>query len=276
MWLGVVLGILLIIITIIIIVLVIYNFSNSNNNNNFVSDRGLNESCTSTNGCITGLVCQNGICKAQINGFCNDICDCVSGATACQNQVCVSTALGWFGDNCATNSDCQSDLVCYHNTCKGPIDGPCDDISDCVPQASRCVDDSNSITGKICRGPAGGFDQPCNLTDPYTCGEGLVCDPTVMVCKYEEGQDCHCSSDCVTGLACIQGMCMPHVEVGQYCRSDKHCLGNSKCHSSKVIDFNNKNIIVDMLFAHCIGLVNYKQGKLLLLDDGQLNFNYKG
>ena len=273
MWLGVVLGTMLIIITIIIIILVIYNFTS---NDNITNTQGLNETCTSTTGCITGLICQKGICKAQINGFCNDICDCISGATACQDHVCISSALGWFGDNCSKNSDCQQDLVCYHSTCKGPIDGPCDDISDCVPQAARCVTDSNSITGKICLGPAGGFDQPCKLDDPNTCAAGLQCDPQVMVCKYMEGQDCHCSSDCISGLACIEGMCMQYQELGQYCHNHEHCIGDSKCQSSKVIDANNNDIIVDMLYKHCIDIVNYKDGKLLLLDNGKLNFKYKG
>ena len=266
MWLAAVLAILIIIIFVSIVLIFTHN---TRQNNNLQLIQGLNDSCGGKLGCISGLVCECDTCKAGINSFCNSTSDCISNSI-CKNNVCVDEPPGWFNDPCENNTDCADSLICYNKTCRGPIDGPCDSVSDCVPTATRCIDSSNSITGKVCKGTGIGFDKPCNPQDPNSCANGLTCDPDVNVCKYELGQDCKCNSDCVSGLACITNVCSQPMTVDQPCISDDHCANDLSCSNSLLIDKETNKVIAESIKSNIKNIVYYNNYHILLMEDGVL------
>ena len=95
MWLGSILLAIFILLIILVIFIFIYYYIQPAPESR---SQGVNQSCTSTADCVSGLICDNKLCKVAINGHCETLQDCVSGATACQNNVCIDKPLSWFNE----------------------------------------------------------------------------------------------------------------------------------------------------------------------------------
>lgn len=100
--------------------------------------------CTSSSTCGSGKTCQNGSCKSIIGGTCSNISDCVIGAIACNNGVCISQPRNGIGQPCP----CQEGLICQNGFCRGPIGVTCNFNTDCS-RGNIC------ILGTCAAGPTG-------------------------------------------------------------------------------------------------------------------------
>lgn len=230
MVIGIFLVLLLIIVLLILIGIFIW-FINYDDNGQ--QSNGINEACQNTNDCANGLSCQNNLCKAQIGSKCQTVSDCISGATACKDEICISQTLSSYNEPCKTANDCITDLICFNLTCKGPIDGPCDDLSDCVPGAVSCI-------SNVCQGPKGGLNEAC------PCQTGLVCDPVQDICKYEQGQHCSSDCDCETGLICDCGVCSKPGYKGELCTKSGLCSNGLNCGASNLYDYDTGQVFIKL------------------------------
>ncbi|KAK0558161.1 hypothetical protein OC861_006970, partial [Tilletia horrida] len=88
-----------------------------------------NGTCSSSKGCVSGLSCESGKCKAKAGSSCTNTGDCVYGSS-CRNGVC-GLALG-PNRACNDASDCISNSCSIDNDC-ATDDGeptPCEAISE--------------------------------------------------------------------------------------------------------------------------------------------------
>ena len=242
---GTILLAIFILLIILIIFLFIYYYVQSSPDSN---DRGVNQSCISTGDCVNGLICDNKLCKVAINGHCESINDCVSGATACQNNICIDQTLSWFNEPCSNNSDCESPLICYNKVCKAEIDGPCNNVNDCIPSAISCTDDK-------CVGTPGGLNDPC------PCEEGLICDNDI--CKVENGGNCSEDDDCSSDSTCKNGTCQEKCSSLTTHITEKHVR-------SKLIDHDTQHTILDINDMHIIDVSKFDNKLVLLCENSSI------
>ncbi len=115
----------------------------------------VNQSCTQTSDCNTGLVCSvtpgtGGVCKVASGGVCSDTAECGTGLT-CQKGVCLGKG-GSLNDPCP----CGEGLTCVNNVCKVKVGGPCTDNTDCandICQENVCVvSDATLLANPTCGG----------------------------------------------------------------------------------------------------------------------------
>ena len=90
--------------------------------------------CITDADCQKRKRCQNGQCKSPIGGPCTILDDCVRGAIACQDGICIIEPRNGVGDPCP----CQQGLVCQTGFCRVPIGGTCIQDSDCL-SGSLCI-----------------------------------------------------------------------------------------------------------------------------------------
>ena len=95
-------------------------------NNDCISNKKLNESCSSTVECNGGLICSNGTCKASFGQTCDNTSQCASGLN-CMNSIC-TTILGKVKEECP----CDTGHTCINNVCKVIVGGACTNDSDCA------------------------------------------------------------------------------------------------------------------------------------------------
>ncbi len=187
----------------------------------------LNSPCQLDDQCNTGLTCSGGRCKVQIGGTCTNISECVIGATACKNNVCISTSLGGIGNNCTTDADCESSLACQNMVCKSKLGETCETVSDCVMEANVCLNN-------MCAEKEGGLNDPC------PCAEGLECHNDI--CKVPVGNACNIDNDCPLGHICSKNkldpckVCMVGPTLGQPCTDLGHCSLGLSCGKSQVLE----------------------------------------
>lgn len=174
--------------------------------------------CSSTTDCISGLTCTAGVCLASIGGQCTSLRGCVSSATACYNNICVSTPLSPVGGT----PPCQSGLVVDSSSgtaiCRVPIGGTCSTSTDCIT--------GGTCTGGICVMSSGGG----GIGGTPPCMSGLINDSGV--CKVPVGGTCSSSSDCTsTSGGCISGRC-----TASKGRLDSKCTVSTDCNTGLTCD----------------------------------------
>ena len=189
-----VIGIIILIIIIIIIICLIFFRGRD--------DKKLGESCDDTCRCTSGLTCDKGTCKSKIGGTCSSVSDCVSGASSCQNGICVQTSKGGLNSTCDNKTKlCGDGLTCQNNVCKANVGQTCMTVSDCVSGATACKNGT-------CINTSGGLNERC------PCREGYVCDGSTDFCRVPDGGTCSSSSDCLTGSSCHHGKCLKNNNSG--------------------------------------------------------------
>ncbi len=163
-------------------------------------------SCEDDNPCLSGDLCQNGVCVAGAVDACND------------------------GNECTIDT-CNQDYGCYHI----PNQSPC-----CIGAVSVC-DDANPCTDDSCdpltgQCSYGNNTSPCNdgklCTENDVCDQGL-CGGTPMAC--DDSNVCTLDS-CSPSVGCLHeglsgGVCDDGLEcsIGDTCYSGE-CLGdNTAC-----------------------------------------------
>jgi len=106
--------------------------------------------CITDADCQKGKRCQNGHCKSPIGGPCMTLDDCVRGAIACQDGICIAEPRNGVGDPCP----CQQGLVCQTGFCRVPIGGTCMQDSDCL-SGSLCIKGVCAVGPTGVTGPTG-------------------------------------------------------------------------------------------------------------------------
>jgi hypothetical protein len=109
---------------------------------------GLNEPCCANQGryCQEGYRCDNGFCKVPLGGTCQTLNDCVGEAKDCryptdnqlpnQRGICVAEPQGKLGQHCP----CAEGFICDRGVCKVPLNGVCQQLSDCADPATHCFE----------------------------------------------------------------------------------------------------------------------------------------
>lgn len=231
----------IIIIILIIILVAIFFFYGYPTTNNIppIQNVGPGGICTTTQQCAAGLNCIGGICVSPIGGTCSNLSDCISGATACFNGICVNTPLGGIGQS----APCQSNLTNQNGICKVPIGGTCSQLSDCVSSAISCL---NNIC--VASSGQGGIGQPppcqpgliehngiCLVPSNGRCTSNSNCisgNCSNNICVNGGGRfnsKCYDNSDCYMGLNCYSGKCKIPPGSAIPCCKNKMCGGGAQC-----------------------------------------------
>jgi hypothetical protein len=109
----------------------------------------LNENCSNTIDCNSGLVCSvstsgitggtGNICKVAFGGVCSTSSECGSGLS-CNGGIC-STSLGTGGQPCP----CATGFTCINNICRAIVGKPCTNGTDCA--TGVCINSVCGVTG---------------------------------------------------------------------------------------------------------------------------------
>lgn len=152
---------------------------------------GLNQSCTTTTDCNSGLVCSapsgvtgavGNVCKVAFGGVCSSTSECASGQT-CVNGICTIN-LGTGGQACP----CAVGYTCINNVCRAIVGQPCSTGSQCATGLcvnSVCVAPDCGPTGSNCSS----YNTNCSSSSRTDCSTD---------CSTSSKTDCSKSSDCST------------------------------------------------------------------------------
>ncbi len=241
-------------------------------------------SCQNTSDCTGDLVCQGAVCKVPQDGGCTEDGDCVDGLY-CPSGTCTPRPKQ-LNESCEADGECANGLICFctsfesnvclpedptcvveqrctNGLCKVPVDGACQQDSDCPADyycpAGTCTYDfrgpgeacnvtEQCETGLVCTCPnptgsngfceTGGtcktvvfFASPCG-GESQICVEGLFCDPIGEACKVPPGGACQTDGndfECQVGYVCSGNRCIVGLQTGAVCTDASQCLGNMLC-----------------------------------------------
>lgn len=197
---------------IIIIVIVIIFFFNVGSTV-VVNIRPIQSPCLNDAQCSPGLACSNGICLSPIGSGCSTLNDCVAGATACFQGVCVNNDLSGVGGP----PPCVPGLIDENGICVSPELGPCQSDDDCS-EGLKC---RNGECIKRNRG----FNKPCSTTEP--CDFGFTCD-------FDDNYDDKCKNGKNKNRK-RNGRCKIANNSVVPCMEDDQCIAGSECHHNKCV-----------------------------------------
>ena len=152
--------------------------------------RQFGENCDEDNGCITGLICEGGLCRK----LCSDNNDCPDDYN-CEGGRCVKSTTAAprkVGESCNDHLLCATGLECQDGFCKIPCKGP----SDCQ-NGEVCVNGRCKPEEKL---PERG--ERCNAEGK--CATGLTC--IENICQKSCNLDEECGDD---NLICDKKICSP-------------------------------------------------------------------
>ena len=146
--------------------------------------------CDDGNACLTGDVCENGVCSGTVALDCNDAnlctddsCDPDSGCSQIPNVV-----------PCDDGNACSTGDVCLDGVCGGPGVLPCDDGNLCTDDAcapvAGCIFTSNAVPcddGNACTTNDTCAASACVGGPAPDCDDGNPC--TVDQCSWDSGCD---------------------------------------------------------------------------------------
>lgn len=124
--------IIVILIAVIMLILWLVWRSSSNDSN---TKQQLNQTCSATSQCATGLVCDKstgavtGVCKVANGGVCSAGPQCSTGST-CQNGVCKALPSG--------KCPCGEGYTCVNGNCKVAAGNNCKTDEECATGMCRC------------------------------------------------------------------------------------------------------------------------------------------
>ncbi len=161
--------------------------------------RQINDPCDKTNGCMPGLICEDGLCRK----VCTDVNDCPDDSNySCQDGRCVkntTAAPRKEGESCNDNQLCATGLDCQNGICKKPCTGKNDCLDGEICQNGKCIPEEKL--------PERG--EPC--TAQGKCKAGLTC--IEQICQKE----CTLDEDCGDpALICDKKICAdkPDTPIG--------------------------------------------------------------
>ena len=183
-------------------------------------------------------------CKSKPGGFCFDQTDCsimITGKPLCSENFC-KRVLNLGDTGCSSDSTkkiCDKGLKCVGDTCRSPIDGPCEKTSNCDPTSGKSTCEFN-----VCKSLPGGpcsSDSQCEKSwdtlNPSKCVDG-TCKATLNFLNTG------CSDSnyvCGLGLKCFNDTCLSTLKLGNTGCSDsnKICDIGLKCFENKCISTLN-------------------------------------
>lgn len=203
---------------------------------------GFLQPCSTVIECVTGLVCDNNVCKKVLGGSCETISDCSSEANTCINGLCIVAGTGDVnepppcmegltpndnnickllpGQTCETDIECIS-FVCDDNKCKESLK-----IGEkCLPE--QCETQLHCSSGF------------CQSDNVETGEEGSFCRSFKI-----EGDFPRCNTDnlCIRGdiLGTFPPICAKRTEKsGEVCTNDTgngpFCLFNMECSKPNIL-----------------------------------------
>lgn len=172
----------------------------------------LNESCTSTSECRSGLYCKFAV-------LVTDVGQCV--------------AYGALGSPCENDVECSEGMLCISNQCRAlPAPG-----SPCLNSQCSEIGFCAAIDGGTCvvRGALG-----ASCTAHSECQSALACDPFTHLCvplSPASGERCTLAQRCPSGQVCLgatthtAGMCHLPQSEGGLCNTNFDCEGHLTCQS---------------------------------------------
>jgi hypothetical protein len=164
------------IIIVLILILILVGWLLLRNTQTTTEKRKLNQTCSKTSDCNTGLVCDKtdgtiGVCKVSNGGVCSADSDCSSDST-CQDGICVA------GSGVDKPCPCGEGLTCVNNVCKVAIGETCNSDEECASGMCQC--------------------NVCVVTDPHSVhvSKKMINELVSMLecgkCK-KESRSCECS-----------------------------------------------------------------------------------
>ncbi len=170
-------------------------------------DRPDGDECVVDRDCVTGLVCDRGLCLPPIDEptermDCDTEADCPTDYT-CEDRgavrICIPPPVD--GPSCG---HCPFPNECRDGVCIPPSDDG--DVCEFDPE---CGEGMLCIAGRCTTDPR----IPLDCVDAVDCPEGLIC---------SDMGECICTAtaDCPVGTLCRMGMCLP---------DDGGCVGDDEC-----------------------------------------------
>jgi hypothetical protein len=199
--------------------------------------------CRSTNSCLIGSVCQNGVCSKPTD-ICNDDNACTEDCAGSPN--CIFKPLDCTGGNKCILPDCDPLGAGCKNTSRNCDDGnacskdTCDPKIGCKNDPITC-DDGDACTDDSCDPDSGCVFTPFDVTERcykgdicsiYTCDKTAGCVATPIICPNTYNDSC-----VITICDPFQG-CIPAPYVCNATGKDPNCF-ITYCNSSST-DFADR------------------------------------
>lgn len=141
---------------------------------------------------------------------------------------------------CDSTDSCADGLTCINGLCKSNIGGPCQKLTDCIPNSTVCL---NGVCSDQRLGGPG--ERP-------PCQRGLVINNGI--CVSQVGGSCRNDTQCIVGARCLDGVCVNQLggvgdpepcQVGLVvsdgiCKlpDGSCCINSSQCISGSLCDIN--------------------------------------
>lgn len=202
--------------------------------------------CTTTDPCIIGATCQNGLCVGERR-------DCEDGDPCTDNYCDSNDGLCKKRNNSAPCEDgnfCTVNDYCKTGVCTGGSARDCSDTDPCT--ADFCVSGTGCVNDQItgCQHCPSGLDSECD--SPYVCKVG-ICDMSTDPL----GRCVWIADPCDDGNTCTSGVCNEFTGVCSYtalsgpCDDSNPCTLNDQCNVSTrmcvgvAVTCNDNNICTD-------------------------------
>ncbi len=170
----------------------------------------LGDNCELTADCLPGEYCDSArVCRAR-GGPCAKDVDCGKGFRCFEGRcrlsarACGADAACLVGEVCdALLGECTPRPTCEVDAATGtPRPCPLDFVCEADVCKRQCVGDADCLPGERCDIKGICRVMPPGCSKPQDCGDGLVCDPILRVCRAQGAGLCgSCSSDLDCGGA---------------------------------------------------------------------------
>jgi len=238
--------------------------------------KGQGEDCKTDSECESALFCKTkcrekkeigGDCKRDnvcVSGLCGETDKCVDDSQPTAQptsqsldqptQLPTTTPKKGQGEDCKTDSECESALFCK-TKCreKKDIGGRCKRNKVCVSglcgEKNKCVDDSQPTAQPTSQSTDQPTDQPTNQpTDQPTQL------PTTTP-KKGKGKDCKTDSECESALFCKK-KCKEKKDIGGRCKRNEICVSGLCGEKDKCVDDSQPTAqpTAQTAINECIGL----------------------
>jgi hypothetical protein len=193
----------------------------------------INDICSSNSACLSGFCAANNTC--QISPTLTQTCTSFDYNvwTACSfglqnrtvmnaypagctdgNPTLTQTCVGDLGNNCNSDNQCSSNLVCANNVCSSPTI-ICTSFAYTNWNACNNGTQARSVTGASPLGCTGGspiLTQSCTGNIGDVCNTNSICLSNYcapdFTCQINPTLQCNVDSDCSLGFSCILGNCV--------------------------------------------------------------------
>lgn len=226
----------------------------------------LNENCSNTTECNSGLVCSastgvtggtGNICKVAFGGVCSTSSECGSGLS-CNSGIC-SPTLGTGGQICP----CSTGFTCINNICRAIVGRPCTNGTDCA--SGVCVNNICGITGmdgitNLTPGNNGNWNNNSwnNCSSRYSDESSRCRDSSKYSSRYSSSNLKYSSSRDTDSSKYTSKYSNSSTDL-----SDSSILKNSRYSDSTDWDNSKKSSLLTCTDTDCSGIKYFKNGSVV-------------